>query len=134
VPEFDIREGGFREELHQFSTRALSREALVLLDRDDHGALLAVDCDVLRSLFYGPTHHLAEARLGVLKLPAARISAVGDLVYAHAVHGCAHHLVRLTRRLPRARRWSTAQVAPITSAATNRSGNLAQSLSAINTR
>ena len=77
--EFDIREGGFREELHQFSTRALSREVLVLLGRDDHGALLAVDCDVLRSLFYGPTHHLAEARLGAaLKHDRARPLLAGS--------------------------------------------------------
>jgi hypothetical protein len=64
--ELDIREGRAREELDELSTGAVARETVVLFGRDDDGALFAVDGHMLGSLFDGPAHHLAEARLGVL--------------------------------------------------------------------
>jgi hypothetical protein len=96
--EFDVKERGFREELNQFPACSLSSETTVLLSRYNHGAFLAVDRYVLRALFYGPTHNLAEARLGVLKLPVVGIASVGNFVCTAAGHGCAHHLVSPTRQ------------------------------------
>ena len=96
--DLDFGERRSREELDELSTGAVARETFILLGRDNDGALFAVDRHVLGSLFDGSAHHLAEARLGLLKLPITRITPAEGFVCSPGAHGCARCLVSLTRR------------------------------------
>ena len=76
--EFNVREGGICGELDQFLAGTVAGETGGFLGRYHYGPLLAVYSHMLRSLFYRATHHLAETRFSLLKLPIACATWMGS--------------------------------------------------------